>query len=104
MLLTRPVAEPPWSALGSSGVLAPPPQVYSTGLLHRTGAERVSLHSVPALMPISFAESARRWRLAGTRSPPWLLPYPMAPAIALAAPIPSDLHAARRTLHHTRDR
>src|SRR6266511_4929888 len=104
MLITRPPFAPPLSALGSSGVRVPPPQADSTGLPHRTGAERVSLHSAPALMPMPFAESARRWRFAGIRSPRWLPPYLMVPAIALAAPTPSDPHAGHRTLRNTRDR
>src|SRR5664280_1086877 len=93
---------PPRSALGSSGVLAPPRRADSPDPPHHTGAGCVSLHSARAPMPKPSAESARRWRLAGTRSPRWLLRCRTAPAIASVAPTLSDLHGARRTLRNMR--
>src|ERR1019366_9021448 len=94
---------PPWSALGPSGVLAPPPRADSPDPPHHTGAGCVLLHSARALMPKPSAESVRRWRLAGTRSPQLPLRCRTAPAIAAVAPTLSDLHEARQKLSNTRD-
>src|ERR1035437_9804738 len=70
----------------------------------RRSSDAVSLHTARALMPKPSDESARRWRLAGTRSPQCPLRCRTAPAIASVAPTLSDLHGARRTLRNMRDR
>ena len=46
-------------------------------------------------VPMPSAEPARRWRLAGTRSPQWRLHCRTASGIAAVAPTLSDRHGAR---------
>src|SRR5439155_24200419 len=97
-------AAPPWAELVSSGALAPPLRADLPDPPHHTGAGRGSLHNVRALRPKPSAESARRWRLAGIRSPQPPLRGRTAPGPAAVAPKLSDPHGARRTSRNTRDR